>query len=350
MQLSAADFKKLVKKLGPAGADKVSIDFGKGSLVASDNLLTIVVLDDILKSSETPVVVDARQLGSIVNRTTGKIQIETTPGELEIKSSKSEWRIGTGAIKPLVLPELKKSCKVPLEQVAAILKFASISCEVKNQFAYAGLIRLTSGRGVLTAVATNGRCMTVEAIEAAGDPFDFLIPAAAVKALASFDSQDVWIGDAGTAVFIGSGDANKSTTVIARKNSKVDFPNWESVFPSTFTFEASVSKEQLLTALDNVSPALGDGGSVGLMFEDDRLHLQAKSDGNFADDELDFTGITPDPVFDEAISFRTSLNHKQMVEFARAASEDVTFHSQGPIDPTLLTSGTKKMLIAAYKL
>ena len=140
--------------------------------------------------------------------------------------------------------------------------------------------------------------------------------------------------------------ADTTTFVYARKLVK-QFPKYEDFVPKTFKFAATLDARKFEDALRTIEPFAPDAGAHGvfLSFSEGSLKVRATDGGN-AEDEVPYTQVTPDPIFETA-EFKNKLNFVHLMDFVKVVSGDILFQANTDRDPAVLSAGSRKLMTAA---
>jgi DNA polymerase III sliding clamp (beta) subunit (PCNA family) len=321
------------------------VDTLAGRLVSNDSEIAVVVTSDKLKDPDFGEVfcVSARKFTTVVNRMSGTISL-TGGKSLKLESAKArvEIELLPNKIPPVTPP--KETLTLPLTTVKALLDYAATGADTNKAAAHGGVVQLTSVHGGgFSAAATNGTRLAFESLPGEGSPpFAYLIPLPALDAIKKLEGETLQAAETDKQFYF----ADETTSIYARKLVK-QFPNYADFVPKTFKLSITLDARKFEEALRTVEPFVPDAGAhaVSLLFSEGNLKLTA-SDGGKAEDEVPYTQVFPDPIF-ETTEFKNKLNFVHLMDFVKVVSGDILFQVNTDRDPAVLSAGGRKLMTAA---
>jgi DNA polymerase III sliding clamp (beta) subunit (PCNA family) len=350
MNILASDIKQALKKIGSAKSESLFVDTLAGRLVSNDSEIAVVVAGDKLKDPDFGEVfcVNARKFTTVVNRMSGTISL-TGGKSLKLESAKAKVEI---ELLPNKLPPFsppKETLKLPLQTVKALLNYVAVGADTNKAAAQGGVAQLTSvvgGGFSAAAIGTNGSRLVFESMVTDNYLRDkslaYLIPLPALEAIKKLDGETLHAQETDKQFYF----ADATTSIYARKLVK-QFPNYADFVPKTFKFSVTLDARKFEEALRTVEPFVPDAGAhaVSLLFSEGNLKLTA-SDGGKAEDEVPYTQVFPDPIF-ETTEFKNKLNFVHLMDFVKVVSGDILFQVNTDRDPAVLEAGGRKLMTAA---
>lgn len=335
----AADLKKMLKAV--ASKDDLLLDSKLGQIVSVSADLTIVARSGNFVS-RTPfnVSVSGKQLGAVVNRMSGDINIQLVDGALVLKSARATVKLETKVAKAFNPPPLKDVITLPLPELKPLLTYALNSVSKNVAESFGGVIRLADKAGSLRAAGTDGARLAISEIPYTGSPVDLLIPVGAVTAISNLEGYTVDVVIAENYLFFGAGDVKIYAGRLAK-----EFVAYESFLPKTFAAKYEVDSEALKNSLLTVKPLIGDEGEPGISVHFLDNVLVVEDFHRAATDSVDYLQLDPEPTF-EPVSATVRLNVDHLLSFFGNITGPATISVNGPKSPIWLEAGNKKMLLA----
>lgn len=358
MIIDSKTLKGLLKSLGTSKSDSLLVDTDNGRLISQEPDITVVVQSDVLRASQGSFAVNARKFGAIVNRMSKDIDLTFSESSISLKSAKAKVDI---EVKKAKLPHLavpKDVRSLPLADVKSLLSFAMSAASTNKAAATGGVIQLvTVSEGIedervvaMKSAGTDDKRIAFQSntVEKEVKPFRYLIPIPAVSVINGMNGEDVRVAESPSHFFFSDGNV----MAFAAKLNK-QFPDYQAFVPKDFAFVGSVKSEELkesLRLIDPVVETIEANGTrpVKFHFLDGNLVVSTVGSGSRAEDTIEFSQVTPDPMFEET-EFTVVLDHGFVLDFVNATSGDVHIKANTPKQPILFESGDKKYLLAAVQ-
>ncbi len=356
MLITTQELKSILKRASSAKSENLILS--NGGIVAQDSDVTICVACDGFNGFDKPVSVNNRKFTSVVNRMTGPVELIVSQNIITLKSAKCKIEMELFHPKSQVFTKPEGLITLPLSPIREILKYVSMAADTNKAAFMGGVVQIESVTSGLfeeekitgiEAMGTDGkRCAyTNIPLEDIETPFKYLMTLPAVAALQSLDGDTIQVGETASYYYLST----KQTTVYANRLAKAS-PNYRSLLPKDFKFQATVDAAEFKQVLHVVEPMIQDVEqfAVFVHFLDGKLSVQTVGKGGTASDEMEYVA---DPLADVS-EFKTKLNHKLLSDYFSVVSGEVTFNANPPVlnkgqmipQPVILESGNRKIMIA----
>jgi DNA polymerase III sliding clamp (beta) subunit (PCNA family) len=340
IKISAADLKRLTKKLTSVNAKTIQIDGNSSTMYAMDDDLGICVQSPLLKS-ELMASVDFNIFKSTVSKLTKDVVLSQSGKEpLKITSAKFKATIPISSDWPVFPVHEPKGFNLNSEKLNNLLSFVNSVTTEKNNFDHTGFILIEGDGHKLSAVATDNHRIAFSDYPLEGYVVPkTIIPAIAVKAIKEF-TDTINVFESTACIFFKS----DNMTVYARK-STVKFPNIAGAMPKQYILEAKLDVNAFKESLDRVSPVIDPEVTPRVVLDfGDSLTLSTGTDiiGN-AEDVLDIEYTVPNKLI-------LAANSKYISEFLTSVAGCVTIKLSGKDRPFLLEAGNRQLLTAGLKV
>ena len=344
IRVKAEDLQSLVGKLKPVVSDTIVLDLKNGQMYGFDSWLTVVVTDPKLKAPDAedldgPVAVSSKQFVALVQRAKGEVGLSIVGSRVlgHYKRVKFDLPSSYPTRRPDAPPPV--NYKLPLQELASAVAFASSGADPKEHYKVTGIVRLTAINNFLRAIALDGKHMTVADMPFMHEDFSINCPAMLAGAIKYLEGDIVEVSENKNVICL----VTPQVTIIGLKLASEQPPNVDSYFPTNPTFEAEVAADAMAEALKNVSPTLAfnevyEVSPVRLAFSNDSVHLSTTDGKAKAEDWIDCSSLN---------SFETTIDHRCLREFFNLVKGmAVKITGTNGIKPILFTAGNYKLLVA----
>ena len=346
--------KEGVKKVAPAADKKGAIPILSNILLnISDNTLTLAATDLDLGIAtvvsceaveEGSITVNAQKLQKLVSSlSVEEIECEVEGNMFVIRTMKSKFSLAT--LPPDEFPQIKLKGENEISVLAdeldkAIKKVAYAASKDEVRYNLMGVYINSLGNRIDT-VATDGHRLALYTIETGVPEFNVIVPRRTLSELKRLmrGSQEVKISTEGNQIFFEFDDTYLFSSVI-----EGEYPDYMAVIPEDNPLKASVSRDEILTALKEVSVIYDkeDAQPVVMKFNPDNVKLIAKKfdsidAGEEAEVEVpcEYTGE----------DFEIAFNIRHMIEAISSFDGDtIDIMMDGPMTQVLITSTEEPQL------
>ena len=284
---------------------------------------------------------DAQKFKEVASRYDGEVDVEVVENKVKFKHKRSRIElpiITDVVIKSFDLPH--KSFSFNTKELMEVLQFASQASEKSEMYSYAGVVRLLSSSGCLTAAATDGKRVVIASGSVLSDFPSLLVPAAVINALKGIQTPAIAISEDQANLYFQFGDV----LLVARRLAK-QFPNFLEAVPKTLKFKFSVKSLEMRQALGDVKPVL-DPDTQRLCLTTSENSVMLSVDGSFGKAETSCPAIQLDSdLFDDSLSYKLVINHSFLADFFNACDGDVIIGVNSETAPLFLESKNRQAVI-----
>ncbi len=346
--------KEGVKKVAPAADKKGAIPILSNMLLSvSDNTITLAATDldigiatiancDVIE--EGNVTVNAQKLQKLVSSlSVEEVECELNGNMFLIRSMSSKFSLATLPSEefPGIKLKGKNEISVLSEEIdKAIKKVAYAASKDEVRYNLMG-VYLNSLGNRLDAVATDGHRLALYTIDVKIPEFNIIVPRHGLSELKRLlkGSQEVKISTEGNQIFFEFDDTYLFSSVI-----EGEYPDYMAVIPEDNSLKAVVDREEILTALREVSVIYDkeDAQPVIVKFNPDKVKLTAKKfDSIDAGEEAE----VEIPCEYSGEEFEIAFNIRHIIEsVASFDSSSITLFMDGPMTQVLLASDEEPQL------
>ena len=284
--------------------------------------------------------VNAVKASKLFSSITGEeVELETDEGRLLVKSVNSRFSLATLPVEEFPEIELPEefSIKLPSEEVDKALKKVSYAAgRDEARFILTGVL-LRSFGDRLHAVATDGHRLALYEIFVESEPWSAIIPKKSLSELKKLlrEGDTVEIAQKFSKIYFRVADTVMWSSLI-----EGEYPNYEKVIPEGNSKEVVADRQELLSALKEVSVIFDKEEVLAVIFElsDGSLKLSAsKVEGEEAEVVI--------PVDYSGEAFKIGFNIVHMIESVGSFEGDsISLKMEEPTLPVLITSEEEPQL------
>lgn len=348
MNISAAELKHVLKKLGPVKTDSYQISSTGVSAQDSDAL---VIVECPFSGLEGTVNISGKKFTQIVNRMGGQISLEFTEKFLSLKSAKAKVDLEIQPVKPVPVPKLSEySVSLALDQFKKATALSAASASSAKAAAFGNVVLFQNlPIGLEETISpgyritgTDSVVLTTVTVESE-IPLQFrvLINLTGVALVQLMEGETISVGDSDKFVILKSGNM----TVYASKPYQ-QYPDFDKLLAKVPGVRISLKPEEWLAALRTIEPLIDetiDKGAIDLHFVDGVVKCSSIGVGSRASDEAPYEQLEPDPIFDPK-EFDLKIVGKYLAGFLSRCGEEATL---GTTDSVVrLESGNVVVLTA----
>jgi len=312
-------------------------------LTATNLEIGVSTVVDCYVESEGKVTVNANKAAKLFSSLTGEeITLESTDSKLTVKSSNSRFSLAT--LPPEEFPEIELpesySTKLPSEEIDRALKKVSYAVSRDEaRYVLTGVLLRSFGDRI-HAVATDGHRLALYEVLASSEEFSAILPKKSISELKKVlrEGEEVDVVERNNKLYLRSGDTVMWTSLIDG-----EFPDYMAVIPEDNPLSFTVDREELLSALKEVSIIFDKDEVRAVVFDlnGKNLTLTARKIEGEAAEEAEVTI----PVDYSGEPFKISFNIVHMIEsVASFDSSSLKFQMNEPLTPVLITSDEEPQL------
>jgi DNA polymerase III sliding clamp (beta) subunit (PCNA family) len=342
VRVQAAQLKAVVRTLG-VQSPKIIFAGQKAYAVGDTITICLNLPTDVFNCGHFAV--DAQKFKEVTGRFDGDVAVEVTENLIKLKHKRS--RIELPVEKDVVIPKIagiEGGQTFNTKDLMAMLGFVSQVSVKSDQYSYAGVLSLMSRSGLLTAVATDGKRVAI----CTGCPSEasntYLIDLGVLNALKTIVAQRMAISEDEGNVYFQSGDVLLASRKLARQ-----FPNWESIIPTSFSLKIAVKGADMKQALGDVKPVIDpDSQKLSLTIGEEMCMLTVEGGLGKAETSCPATSIESD-LFD--LDHKLTVNHSFLADFFDQCDGDVIIGVNSATQPLYLESnnGSRRLVCLTQK-
>ena len=292
---------------------------------------------------EGKVTVNANKAAKLFSSLTGdEITLESTDSKLVVKTANSRFSLAT--LSPEEFPEIELPSRYPIslpsEEIdKAIKKVSYAASKDEARYVLTGVLFRSFG-DKLHAVATDGHRLALYEISVSAEEFSAIIPKKSLSELKKVlrEGEEVSVAEHANKFYFSSGDTVMWTSLI-----EGEYPDYTAVVPEENPLVVSADREELLSALKEVSIIFDkeDVRAVQFNIENGRLTLQARNVEGESPEEAEVTV----PVDYSGEPFEISFNIVHMIESVSSFDgSTITMKFGDGLVPVLITSPEEPQL------
>ncbi len=289
------------------------------------------------------VTVNANKAAKLFSSLTGdEIVLETSDSKLNVKAANSRFSLAT--LPPNEFPEIELPSSYPItlpsdEIDRAIKKVSYAASKDEARYVLTGVLLRSLGDR-LHAVATDGHRLALYEVLVPSEGFSAIIPKKSISELKKVlrEGEEVSVAEQGNKLYFSSGDTVMWTSLI-----EGEYPDYTAVIPEDNPLTMSADREELLSALKEVSIIFDKEEVMAVQFnlEDGRLTLQARNVEGEAPEEAEVTI----PVDYSGEPFSVNFNIIHMIEsISSFDGETITMKFGEELTPVLIASEDEPQL------
>ncbi|RUM89983.1 MAG: DNA polymerase III subunit beta [Thermovibrio sp.] len=353
IRISKLKMRDAVKLTASAADKKGTIPILSNILLeAEDNLLRLTATNlevgistvvDCSVEKEGKTTINANKATKLFSSLTGnEITLETDDSKLVVRSANSRFSLATlpsDEFPEIELPE-NFTVKLPSDEIDRALKKVSYAASTDEaRYILTGVLLRSLGDR-LHAVATDGHRLALYEVFVPSEEFSAILPKKSLSELKKVlrEGEEVGFVELNNKLFLRSGDTVMWTSLI-----EGEYPDYLSVIPENNPVSFFADKEELLSALKEVSIIFDKEEVRAVVFNlnGSNLILNAKKLEGESSEEAEVTI----PVDYSGEPFTISFNIVHMIEsISSFDASSIKFQMSEPLSPVLITSDEETRL------